>query len=749
MGTSARTSRKGAPPSSAGSRSAWSALAVAAWTALVILAVSVVVYYWPGGSQADLHRIPGQNVLLVTIDTLRADALGTDGGPASTPVLDRLAAQGVRFDFAHAHAVLTLPSHASIMTGEYPHQHGVRDNSGYRLPRDARTIATALKQASYATAAFVGAFPVHSRFGLNAGFDVYDDDVGEERGLSEFNTPERPASTVVSLARDWLASRTGRADVAGGEPQRQDGGEQGTKPWFVWVHLYEPHAPYQPPPPFDAQYAGRLYYGEVAAADAALAPLLEDLRNSDRPALVIVTGDHGEALGDHGEEAHGIFAYESTLRVPLIIANLGGPAAASRPAGLGEVSQVAARHVDILPTILDAVGRPVPSGVPGRTLLPRQERRPGAAPRASYFEAMSGMLNYGWAPLAGVLVDRDKLIDLPVAERYDLANDPAERSNVFGRLPERDRTLVATLSGFAPALPGQRAAEDPETAASLRALGYVSGEAPAKVKYTEADDPKRLIGLDAEIHHAFEAFGAGRSEEAAQICRQVIERRPDMEAAYRHLAFIDYQRGEIAGAIDALRRAVAAGVTSARVRTQLGEYLSDAGQIAESVRILEPLATDPAANADVLNALGIAYARAARSEDARRMFERLAGVMPRSSGPLENLGVLALGQGDAAGASQYFDRAIAISPNSSRAHAGSGAAAFERGDREAAYASWARAVELDPNNADALFSLGVNLARDGRMDAARPYLDRFLRTAPPARYADQLRAVSRLLQANR
>jgi tetratricopeptide (TPR) repeat protein len=413
------------------------------------------------------------------------------------------------------------------------------------------------------------------------------------------------------------------------------------------------------------------------------------------------------------------------------------------------VSRIAARHVDILPTILDAVGQPVPAGLPGRTLLPRQEREAGAAPRTTYFEAMSGMLNHGWAPLSGVLVDRDKFIDLPIAERFELANDPAERSNLYGRSPERDRALAAALNAFAPALPGQRAAEDPAAAASLRALGYVSGGAPAKAKYTEADDPKRLVDLDAAIHRALEAFGAGRPEEAAQIYRQVIDRRPDMEMAYRHLAFIEYQRGNIEAAIGVLRRAVDGGVTDPRVRGLLGEYLSDAGRVAEGIGILEPLARDPAANADVLNALGIAYARASRTEDARRMFERLAEAMPGSSGPLENLGVLALGQRDVRGARQYFDRALAISPDSSRALAGLGAAAYEGGDRDTAYEAWARAVQLDSNNFDALFSLGVNLARDGRMNDARPYLEQFMNSAPPARYADQLRGVSRLLQAGR
>ena len=477
-------------------------------TAAVVLGLAVIaaVFWRSRPAQADLRRIDGQNVLLITIDTLRADALGVDGGPAATPALDRLAAEGVRFDFAHAHSVMTLPSHASILTGALPFQHGLRDNSGYRLPADARTAATMLKQAGYATAAFVAVYPLHARFGLNIGFDVYDDRFGDERGLTDFNMPERPASAVVPLARDWLSGRTGGAGANG----------QVAQPWFLWVHVFDPHAPYRPPPPFDTQYAGRPYYGEVAATDAALAPLLDDVRRSTRPTLVIVTGDHGEGLGEHGEVSHGTFAYESTLRIPLIITEMGGETSHSSVASsfsrtsAAEVSSVPARHIDILPTMLDAIGQPVPAELPGRTLLPGNERRAGALPRATYFEAMSGMLNHGWAPLSGVLVDRDKWIDLPMAERYDLATDATERTNLEGRSPERDRSLTAALKAFKPAAPGRRVTEDPEAAARLRALGYVSGTAPAKARYTEDDDPKRLVELDSAIHRAVDAVGDGR-----------------------------------------------------------------------------------------------------------------------------------------------------------------------------------------------------------------------------------------------
>ena len=711
-----------------------------------LLVVVVTAACSRAAPQVDLHPIAAQNVLLITIDTLRADALGCYGGPAATPALDRLAAEGVRFDFAHAQAVTTLSSHASILTGTYPFQHGIRDNSGYRLSPDEQPAATLLKRAGFQTAAFVSAFPLHSRFGLNLGFDLYDDRFGETRAPTEFVMPERPASVVVPLARSWIAARgAGRAG--------RSGGSGGAAPWFVWVHLFDPHAPYRPPPPFDAQYAGRPYYGEVAATDAALAPLLDDVRAAAAPTLVVVTGDHGEALGDHGELTHGLFAYEATLRIPLIVAEIGGAggaSAAGRSGGSGgaggEVSSVSARHIDILPTILDAVGQPVPSGLPGRSLVPAPERVAGAPPRSSYFEAMSGMLNRGWAPLTGVLVDREKYIDLPIPERYEVGTDPKEQSNLVGRAPERDRTLVAALAGYRAPLPGARLAEDAEARARLRALGYTSGSAPAKARYTEANDPKRLVDLDQDVHHAVEAFSAGDADQAVDLYQRVITRRPDMAIAYRHLAFIEWQRGRAAVAIDVLQRALRAGVTDSRAVAQLGGYLTDTGHQADGIRLLEPIAGDPLADPDTLNALGIAYASAGRADDARRVFERVLTVNPRSSIPLENLGVLALERGDLVTAGKHFDRAVDADPRSSRAHSGVGNVALGRGDRRAAIASWTRAVQLDPANYDALYNVGINLAREGQRDAARPYLERFLRTAPPAFYAKDFPEVSRLLR---
>jgi arylsulfatase A-like enzyme/Flp pilus assembly protein TadD len=687
--------------------------------------------------EKDLHPIPRQNVLLITIDTLRADALGSYGGPAATPALDRLAAGGVRFEFAHAHAVVTLPSHASILTGRYPFQHGIRDNSGYRAAKSERTAATLLRSAGYATAAFVGAFPLHSRFGLNAGFDVYDDRFGESHAPTDFVMPERPASAVVALARTWIAtaSRTAAPAPASSTEHRAPG-----TPWFVWVHVFDPHAPYRPPAPFAERYSGQPYYGEVAATDAALAPLLDDVRALQQPTLVIVTGDHGESLGEHGEATHGLFAYEATLRVPLIISEVGGGQADAT----GEVSRAPVRHVDILPTMLDAIGQPVPPDLPGRSLLPASARAAETDTRPSYFEAMGGMLNRGWSPLAGVLANRDKFIDLPIAERYDLGADPAERTNLAGRDRERDRTLEAALRGFAAAAPSARVAEGADAAARLRALGYVAGRAAPKQKYTEADDPKRLVALDALVHQAVEAFAAGRIADAAATYRTIIDRRPDMAIAYRHLAFLEAQHGDLANAIAALQRGLRAGIEDPRAIAQLAGYLADSGKPGDAIQLVEPLAAAPDVEVETLNTLGIAYAQAGRLDQARRTFERLVTLNPTSSVPLENLGLLALQRGDVALARQHYRAAVAVDPRSSRAHSGLGAVASKSGDLRIAVDEWTQAVALDRNNFDALYNLGTTLARQGDKARARPYLELFLKSAPPPFEKDK-RRVARLL----
>jgi Flp pilus assembly protein TadD len=304
-------------------------------------------------------------------------------------------------------------------------------------------------------------------------------------------------------------------------------------------------------------------------------------------------------------------------------------------------------------------------------------------------------------------------------------------------------------------MPGDRLREDPEAVARLRALGYVSGNPPVKgpggaaAHYTEADDPKGLVDIDQAVHRGVQLYGNRQFDAAADVYRQIIARRPDMAIAYRHLAFVEWERGNVRGALDVMQRAVRAGITHEGLLAQFASYLAESGSAAEAIRLIEPVATNPAADADTLNALGIAYARDGRPADATRVFDHELEVNPDSAIPLENLGVLALERGDVAAARMRFERAVRVDPRSSQAFAGLGVVALRNGDRKGAIAAWRQAVQLDPTNYDALYNLGTTLRRDGQPDAARPYLEQFVRSAPQAFYAKDIRTLTAILQSPR
>jgi arylsulfatase A-like enzyme/tetratricopeptide (TPR) repeat protein len=696
-------------------RSRGAALAAAA----VALGAIVWLFYIRHHAPA-FDRRADQNVLLVTIDTLRGDALGSYGGPARTPNLDALAARGMRFDFAHAHAVLTRPSHASILTGTYPFEHGVRDHSGYRMKPGTPTIASMLKQAGFATGAFVGGVPLERRFGLDGGFDVYDDRFGRSGNNSDFTLAERPAGDVVAAALTWIGEQHGR--------------------WFAWVHVFDPHAPYAPPPPFDTEYAGRPYYGEVAYVDKALGPLFDAAGQSSRPTFVVVTSDHGEGLGDHGELTHGLLAYETTLRVPLILAQLG-----RTPMSVGSVSHYPARHIDLVPTLLDAVGVEAPSALRGRSLLPGAALPP-EEDVSSHFEAMSAMLNRGWAPLQGIVAGREKFIDLPVPELYDLTADPNEQVNLADKRADRRRVLEARLQDFHAAPPGEKFAESPDVAAKLQSLGYTSGSAPRKARYTEEDDPKNLMELDRWIQQGIEAWQHGRRDEALQTYERIIARRPSMAIGYRNLAFLQWQNGDARAAIQTLERAFHADAVEPGMATQLGSYLAEAGRPADAIALLQPLAAQTPADPDALNALGIAYARAGQNEQSAAVFRRALDENPSNVQALENIGTLEMQRGNLAGAQHALERAVVIDPKSARAHNGLGVVAMRTNRPDEAFVQWKRAVELAPADFDALYNLGMELDAAGRHDEARPFLERFAREAPPAQYGPDIAKVRKRLE---
>ena len=351
---------------------------------------------------------------------------------------------------------------------------------------------------------------------------------------------------------------------------------------------------------------------------------------------------------------------------------------------------------------------------------------------------MTAMLKRGWAPLRGVIVGREKYIDLPIEELYDLASDPDESQNLVAKSPDVVRTLAARLKSLDAVLPGEQVDENAEVRARLQALGYLSGSAPRKAVYTEADDPKRLIDVDTLMIDGIELHRAGRSAEAMDAYRRVIARRPDMGLAYRRLAYIQWEVGAVREAIETLRQASARIGPDVEVEIRLGTYLAETGSVAEAIPMLERTTRAVPDDAEAANALGIAYARAGRGEDALVTFERILANDPRNGRALANLGTVYLQQQKFEAARDAFMRAIAVAPSSSRAHAGLGVVASAAGRTDEAIGHWQRAVERDGRNFDAVFNLARALLASGRTAEARPVVQHFVSTAPPGLYAREI-----------
>jgi arylsulfatase A-like enzyme/Flp pilus assembly protein TadD len=678
--------------------------------ALTVLALGAFVFWKRPTRPRPVAQDSGLSVLLISIDTLRADAVGAYGrADAGTPWIDRLAAGGVRFARAHAHNVVTLPSHANILSGQLAFTHGIRDNSGFRFPADTATLATILKARGYRTGAFVSAFPLDSRFGLDVGFESYDDRLGGAETRTGFHVPERSGKQTVDAAVQWLAA-------------------QGSARTFALVHLYEPHFPYQPQEPWASRFPREPYQAEVAAADGALEPLLRPILEGGAAGrtLVVVTSDHGEALGSHGEATHGIFAYESTLRVPLIFyaPRVFGPA----------VVEAAVRHVDVLPTVLELLGADATTALAGRSLVPAFSGHTAPVP-ATYFESLTASLNQGWAPLHGVIADGLKFIDLPIPELYDLQADPAEAHNLAAaRTGDLDRLRAVLVAFRKQEAPVTRRPEDAATLERLRALGYTAGGGPTAVKdhYSEEDDPKRLIALDAQESEVLRLYYAGDLEGALARCRDNIRGRPDMPAAYLQLAFLERARGDLDAAVLALRRAVTLRPHDAESVALLGSYLNEAGRSREAASLLEPLVRSPQADIDVLTAYGMALAALGRHQDALAPFAAARAADPSNAMALVNTGTVYLMSGDAAQARRWFEDALRIDPDLARAHNSLGVVAAREGRQDDAVERWKHAARLDPTDYQTLFNLGATLRKLGRTQEARAYLEAYLREAPAA-----------------
>ena len=668
----------------------------------------------------------GGNVLLVTIDTLRRDRLGAYGSDRGlTPALDRIAGSGLRYTHAYSHVPMTLPAHTSILTGLAPRMHGVHDNGSFRLDDRVPTLASVLKQAGYRTGAFVGAFVLDARFGLNRGFDEYDDRYPHTSDASTFTFAERRAAEVVKAAGDWIL---GAASPLQG---------QAATPWFAWVHCFDPHAPYEAP--IEYRSGRSPYDAEVAYTDAMLGQLFDRLSASHAldHTLVIVTADHGESLGEHGETTHGLFAYDATLAVPLLVS---GPAV---PRGIvdGPVA-----HADLLPTIVDLVGAPAPTTLDGRSLV-----RPPAADGIVTFEALDANLTRGWAPLTGIVAGHWKYIELPLPELYDLAADPPEAQNLAARDPQRRDTLARALAALArPLVNASPGVVPDDVAARLRSLGYIAPSATtfARRTHTDEDDPKRLVALNEQFNSALTTFNAGRSDEALSQFEGIIRIRPDFVAARTSAATVLVTQHRARDAVALLRDAPRDQAGSPEILAKLGMALHEAGDLNAAAAALERARAAGNQNPELLNDLGVVYAQLGRPADARPLLIELLRRDPNAAGTWNNLGLLELAAGRQDAAIAAFRHAVQEDPANGDAWQGLGAAALEH-DRGTAIDAWKRAERLRPRDYDLLFNLGMLLAESARPADALPYLMRFAREAPRDRYASDLMRVDAAIQKAR
>ena len=715
----AKPSGPARPTSANGSHRGRRILAIAAGATVA----AVLAWLWVRPAAIAVARDGNRNVLLVTIDTLRADALGSYGGAAATPNLDRLAAEGLRFTAAHAHTVVTLPSHTSILTGVYPFVHGVHDNAGYRLAPGATTIATLLKQAGYATGAFVGAFPLDSRWGLAPGV----------RHLRRW------------VRRDGSDGRFPDARAAGRQGGRRRSAVDPTAERQV-VHV-----------------GSRVRSARAVSTAGAVRSAVQrkpvhgrGCIHGSRARTAIRTGQVGAARHAHRRHvgpwrgARQPWRADAwPVRVRADAARPADPGSDPAPACVRRVIDGhGARHIDLLPTVLDALGLQAPATVSGRSLLRALETRDATSP-ASYFESLSPFLNRGWAPLTGVIVGSEKYVDLPIPELYDLASDREEAHNLLPARDDRRRVLEARLREIAPAgaaASGARIQETSEARRQLQALGYVSGSTPPKARYTAEDDPKRLVDLDRMMQDGVALFQRGQLRDALNLYREVMARRPGMSASRLHAAYIEWEMGDPKAAVETLRKGLQAGADAPDMRVQLGIYLAESGSPADAVRLLSPLQQEAFPDLDGLNGLGIALAHLGRQADALAVFDRILQLDADNASACQNKGTVYLEQGNLGAAREALTRALQRDPNLARALNGLGVVEVRSGNRRGAIEPWKHAVEVDPRQYDTLFNLGVTLLELGDRAAARRYLEQFVRTAPPVFYRKDIEKVGEMLR---
>ncbi len=583
------------------------------------------------------------NLVVVTIDTLRPDRLGCYGySKNETPNLDALAKSGTVFETAVTHTPLTAPSHASMFTGLYPPVHNVRDMGGFVLQTPHKTLAEILQQQGWDTAAFVGSAALKRNFGFSRGFAVYDDEMPKpDPASAATENPERRASEVVDRAVAWLASAP-------------------RQPYLLWVHVYDPHFPYDPPSPFREKYRDRPYDGEVAYADQQLGRLFTAVaQKSPNNTLVAVLSDHGESLSQHGEYTHGVFLYDSTLRVAFLMA---GPGV---PGGRRVAQQV--RVVDLLPTILDLMGGSAPAGVQGVSLTPALNGKRIQA-TVSYAETLYPKINHGWAELRGLRTDRWKYVRAPKPELYDLTQDPAETTNVILDHPKDVAQLEARLHAMAAAGGGdsaekvQTAQVDQSTMQKLKSLGYLGGSSGGEYLLTGTGiDPKDRLDV---LRCLFLTVSTRLTpSERIAMLRRALAGDPADPGLYYHLGDAYSKAGLRSEELKLYQEGIRNGLEKSWLYSRIGRLYIARGDKAAAIAALEKAARLAPSDSDTLNDLAMACLEMQRIDEAERTFKWILATDERYALAYNGLGLIAVQKRDMAAARGYFEEAAQLDPD--------------------------------------------------------------------------------------
>lgn len=650
---------------------------------------------------------PDFNVLLITVDTLRFDRVGIlDPRHVKTPNMDALAEKSLIFTRAFAHNPVTLPSHTNILTGTTALYHGVSDNTGFRLDKKFMTIPQYLRRYGYRTAAFIGAFPLDSRFGLDQGFDLYDDYYGT-RNEREFFFVERPAEKVIAPAMAWIGKQTQK--------------------WFGWIHLFDPHQPYLPPSPFKEKYANDLYSGEVAYVDAQLKLLFDFLRGKRllEKTMIILTADHGEALGEKGEDTHSYFAYNNTIHVPLFV---------YIPGHKPETFVKNVCHADIFPTICAVLGLKPPPHLQGESLLAVMAAKGRKSPEI-YFESMTAYLNRDWAPLRGMISGNIKFIDLPIKEVYNLENDMNEERNLagsskIGPLKDTLNRLMRKLKN--PLAAGRESRLDPETQKRLKSLGYISENRSGQRnrQYTEKDDLKTLLPLQSQLLDGVARFQSGDFPGAEKTIRAVISASPSFILAYTHLASMYKEMGKSNAAVQVLEQGLEKNPGDILLLAKLGIVLADSGNWQRAIPILELCVRKEDFDPEKFNFLGIAYYQGGDFAKALQNYDRALELDRNNAAVYSNIGGVHLAlflrnrqEHELVQTERNFKKALEIDPKLFSACNGLGVTYRKTGRNAEAIAYWRKALAIKPDFDLALINLGITLLEENRAEEA---LDCFL-----------------------